>query len=156
MSSIQVGAHAPHVTLFDSDRNAVEFPKHGEVTVLVFFPAAFTSVCTSEVCTFRDSLADYAGLNAKVYGISVDSPFTLAEFKKRNELNFPLLSDHKHDAIKAYDVTFENLAGVGFTAARRSVFVIGKDGNVAWRWLSDNPGQQPAYDDVKKAVRAAS
>ncbi len=156
MSSIHVGSHAPHVSLFDSDRNATEFPKHGEVTVLVFFPAAFTGVCTTELCTFRDGLADYAKLNAKVYGISVDSPFTLAEYKKKNELNFPLLSDHKHEAIKAYDIVFENLANVGFTTAKRSVFVIGKDGNIAWTWIAENPGQQPAYDEVRKAVTAAS
>ena len=156
MSSINVGTHAPHVTLFDSDRNAVAFPQHGEVTVLAFFPAAFTSVCTTELCTFRDTFADFSKLSAKVYGISVDSPFSLAEYKKQNNLNFPLLSDHKHQAIKAFDVVFENLANVGFTTAKRSVFVIGKDGHVAWRWISENPGQQPAYDDVKAAVAAAS
>lgn len=156
MSSINVGTHAPHASLFDSERNAVTFPQHGDVTVLAFFPAAFTSVCTTELCTFRDSLADYARLNAKVYGISVDSPFALAEFKKQNNLNFPLLSDHQHQAIKAYDVVFPNLANVGFTAATRSVFVIGKDGHVAWRWVSENPGQQPAYEDVKNAVAAAT
>ncbi len=156
MSSIQVGTHAPHVKLFDTDRNAVTFPQHGEVVVLAFFPAAFTSVCTAELCTFRDSLADFSKLAAKVYGISVDSPFALAEFKKQNALTFALLSDHQHEAIKAYDVVFPNLANVGFEAARRSVFVIGKDGNVAWQWLSENPGQQPAYEDVKSAVAAAA
>ncbi|MEI8255857.1 MAG: peroxiredoxin [Deltaproteobacteria bacterium] len=156
MSSIQVGMHAPHVKLFDTDRNAVTFPQHGEVIVLAFFPAAFTAVCTAELCSFRDSLADYARLDAKVYGISVDSPFALAEFKKQNNINFALLSDHQHEAIKAYDVVFPNLANVGFTAAKRSVFVVGKDGHVAWQWISENPGQQPAYDDVKNAVTAAA
>lgn len=156
MSSINVGTHAPHVTLFDTDRNAVTFPQHGEVIVLAFFPAAFTSVCTAEVCSFRDSLADYARLNAKVYGISVDSPFALAEFKKQNQLNFALLSDHQHAAIKAYDVVFPNLANVGFTAAKRSVFVVGKDGHVAWQWIAQSPGEQPAYEAVRAAVTAAA
>jgi peroxiredoxin len=154
--SIQVGAHAPHVKLVDDERNTVEVPKHGEVTVLAFFPAAFTSVCTKEMCTFRDALADYGALNAKVYGISVDSPFALAEFKKQQKLNFPLLADFKHEAMKAYDVVFPNLANIGFEAARRSVFVIGKDGNLAWSWLSEKPSDEPSYDAVKKAVTDAS
>jgi len=154
--SITVGTHAPHVTLHDDERKAVEFPQHGEVTVLAFFPAAFTSVCTKEMCTFRDSLADFGALSAKVYGISVDSPFALAAFKKQEKLNFPLLADHKHEAIKAYDVVYPNLANIGFVAAARSVFVIGKDGHVAWAWISEKPTDEPVYDEVKKAVAAAS
>lgn len=153
---LKVGTHAPHVTLFDTDRTAVNFPEHGHVTVLVFFPAAFTSVCTKEVCAFRDAIADYQTLSAQVYGISVDSPFALAEFKKQQNLTFPLLSDHKHQAIKAYDVIFENLANVGFTAATRSVFVVDPNGHVAWAWVSENPGQEPSYEDVKRAVAAAA
>ena len=154
--AIAVGTHAPHVTLFDTDRKAVSFPEHGHVTVLAFFPAAFTSVCTKELCSFRDAIADYQKLDATVYGISVDSPFALGEFKKQQNLPFALLSDHKHEAIKTYGVVFENLANVGFTAARRSVFVVDPHGNVSWAWLSDKPGDEPAYDDVKKAVQAAA
>jgi glutaredoxin-dependent peroxiredoxin len=154
--AIKVGTHAPHVTLFDTDRKAVAFPSHGAVTVLAFFPAAFTSVCTKELCTFRDAIADYRHLDATVYGISVDSPFALAEFKKQQQLPFALLSDHKHEAIRAYGVVFENLANVGFTAATRSVFVIDPHGNVSWAWVSDAPTNEPKYDDVKKAVEAAA
>jgi peroxiredoxin len=156
MAELQKGTHAPHLKLFDTDRKAIDVPVHGEVSVLVFFPAAFTSVCTTEVCTFRDQLAAFNQFNAKVYGISVDSPFSLAEFKKQQNLNFSLLSDHKHEAIRAFDIVFPDLAGVGFEAAKRSVFVIGKDGNLAWKWIADNPGQQPNYDEVKKAVEAIS
>ncbi len=154
--AIKVGTHAPHVKLVDDERKEVEFPKHGEVTVLAFFPAAFTSVCTKEMCTFRDSLADFSKLAAKVYGISVDSPFSLAAWKKEQKLTFPLLADFRHEAIEAYEVVFPNLANIGYVAAARSVFVIGKDGHVAWAWVSENPGQEPVYDDVKKAVAAAS
>ena len=154
--AIKVGAHAPHVTLHDTERSPVDLPKHHEVTVLAFFPAAFTGVCTKEMCAFRDSLAAFEDVKAKVYGISVDSPFALAEFKKQQKLNFPLLADFKHEAIKAYDVVYPNLANIGFVAATRSVFVVGKDGNVAWSWVSDSPPQEPSYDDVKKAVAAAS
>jgi peroxiredoxin len=154
--AIAVGAHAPHITLLNTDKEKVTFPNHGEVTVLVFFPAAFTSVCTAELCNFRDAIANYNDVDAKVYGISVDLPFTLGEFKEQQKLSFALLSDHAHEAIKAYDVVFPNLAGLGITTAQRSVFVIGKDGNVAWEWISENPGQEPDYDAVKAAAKKAA
>jgi glutaredoxin-dependent peroxiredoxin len=154
--AIKVGTHAPHVKLFDTERKAVTFPEHGHVTVLAFFPAAFTSVCTKEMCAFRDAIGDFQKLDATVYGISVDSPFALAEFKKQQNLSFSLLADHGHEAIKAYDVIFENLANVGFTAARRSVFVVDPHGNVSWEWVSSQPTDEPVYEDVKKAVEAAA
>jgi peroxiredoxin len=154
--AIQVGTHAPHVTLFDTEKKAVSFPEHGRVTVLAFFPAAFTSVCTTELCTFRDAISDYRKLDATVYGISVDSPFALGEFKKQQALPFSLLSDHKHEAIKAYGVVFENLANVGLTVAARSVFVIDRHGNVSWAWVSTKPSDEPKYEDVKSAVEAAA
>jgi peroxiredoxin len=154
--AISVGAHAPHITLLNTDKEKVSFPNHGEVTVLVFFPAAFTSVCTKELCSFRDAIANFNNVNAKVYGISVDLPFSLGEFKNQQGLNFPLLSDHAHEAIKAYDVVLPDLAGLGVTTAVRSVFVIGKDGNVAWEWISENPGQEPDYDAVRQAAEKAA
>jgi peroxiredoxin len=154
--AIKVGTHAPHVHLFDTERKAVSFPEHGHVTVLAFFPAAFTSVCTKELCTFRDAIGEYDKLHATVYGISVDSPFALAEFKKQQNLSYPLLSDHKHEAIKAYDVVFENLANVGLTVAQRSVFVVDPHGNVSWSWVSGKPSDEPSYEDVKRAVEAAA
>ncbi len=154
----EVGSKAPDCTLPDQNMQAVKLGEQfrKQTTVLAFFPAAFTSVCTKEMCTFRDSLAAFEDVKAKVYGISVDSPFALAEWKKQQKLAFPLLADFKHEAIKAYDVVFPNLANVGYVAAQRSVFVIGKDGNVAWSWVADSPAQEPSYDDVKKAVAAAA
>jgi len=154
--AIKVGTHAPHFTLFDTERKAVSFPEHGKVTVLAFFPAAFTSVCTKELCIFRDAIADYQKLNATVYGISVDSPFALAEFKKQQNLSFSLLSDHKHETINAYGVVYENLANIGLTVAARSVFVIDTHGSVSWSWVSTQPTDEPKYDDVKRAVEAAA
>jgi peroxiredoxin len=154
--AIKVGTHAPHVTLFDTEKKAVSFPEHGKVTVLAFFPAAFTSVCTKELCIFRDAIADYQKLDATVYGISVDSPFSLGEFKKQQNLPFSLLSDHKHEAIGAYGVVFENLGGVGLTVAARSVFVVDPHGNVSWTWVSTKPSDEPNYAGVKAAVEAAA
>ena len=155
--AIEVGADAPKLALYNDSREVVNLPVTGGVTVLVFFPAAFTGVCTTEMCSFRDAMAQFNSLNAKVFGVSADSPFTAAEFKKQNSLNFPLVSDFNHEAIKAYGVEFPDIAGIkGYTVARRSVFVIGKDGKVAWSWLSDTPANEPDYDAVKKAVAAAS
>ncbi len=154
--TIKVGTHAPHVTLFDTEKKPVSFPEHGGVTVLAFFPAAFTSVCTKELCALRDGIAEYQKLNATVYGISVDSPFALAEFKKQQNLPFALLSDHKHQAIAAYGVIYENLANVGLTVAARSVFVIDPHGHVSWEWVSTKPSDEPLYEDVKRAVEAAA
>ncbi len=155
MSSIQVGSHAPHFTLFDSDKQPHTVPEHGVITVLAFFPGAFTGVCTKEACALRDGLAEFNALGARLYGISIDSPFVLAEFKKQNALTFPLLSDHKKAAIHAYDILFPNLANVGYETAKRSVFVVGANGHVAWQWISENPGVEPDYAAVKQAVAAA-
>jgi peroxiredoxin len=154
--AIKVGTHAPHVTLFDTERKAVSFPEHGHVTVLAFFPAAFTSVCTKELCNFRDAIGEYQKLNATVYGISVDSPFSLGEFKKQQGLPFSLLSDHKHEAINAYGVVYQNLANLGLTVAARSVFVVDPHGHVSWAWVSAQPSDEPKYEDVKQAVEAAA
>jgi peroxiredoxin len=154
--AIQVGTHAPHFTLFDTEKKPVTFPDHGEVTVLAFFPAAFSGTCTKEMCSLRDGMAEYQKLKATVYGISVDSPFSLGEFRKQQNLPFSLLSDHKHEVIRAYGVVFENLANVGLTVAQRSVFVIEPHGHVAWAWLSKAPSEEPKYEDVQAAVAAAA
>jgi peroxiredoxin len=108
------------------------------------------------VHTLRDAIADYRELHATVYGISVDSPFSLPEFKKQQGLPFSLLSDHKHEAIKAYDVVFENLSNIGYVCAARSVFVVEPHGNVSWSWVGPQPSSEPAYPEVKKAVEAAA
>src|SRR5436305_2051937 len=94
----------------------------GKPVVLAFFPAAFTSTCTAEMCTFRDSLARFNDLDAQVYGISVDMPFTLKVFGEQNGLTFPLLSDANREAIRAFDVVWPKLAGVVNDVATRAVF----------------------------------
>jgi peroxiredoxin len=121
--------------------------------VLAFFPAAFTGVCEKELCSFRDSLAALNELNATVLGISVDAPFSNAAFAERNQLNFPLLSDYTREAVKAYGVAHDDFAGMpGYTAAKRSVFVIDPSGALQYTWVGPNPGVEPNYDEVKQAV----
>ena len=150
------GDAAPNFTLRSTDGDTVALAdQRGSAVVLAFFPASFTGVCQTEMCTFRDSLAKFNDLNAKVFGVSVDPPFSQAEFHKQNKLNFPLLSDFNGNTIDAYGVTLENLAGIeGYNVAQRSVFVIDANGNVAWSWVSDSPLNEPDYDDVQSALAA--
>lgn len=120
-------------------------------TVLLFFPLAFTGVCQTELCGIRDSLADYEGLNAQVYGISVDSPFAQEAFAKANNLNFPLLSDFNKEVSAAYDVLYEELLGFK-GVAKRSAFVVSKDGDVVYSESSDDPHDLPNFDAIKAAL----
>ena len=152
------GSPAPQFTLPDTAKQAVSLESlKGKNVVLAFFPAAFTGTCEKELCTFRDALAKFNDMNGEVLGISVDSPFSNKAFAERNDLNFRVLSDYRREAVTAYGVTIENFAGMeGYTAAQRSVFVIDAEGNIAWQWIADNPGQEPDYDAVQAAVAALS
>ena len=147
-------AAAPDFTLFNTAREPVSLTNfRGGKVVLAFFPAAFTSVCEKELCTFRDSMAKFNEMNAKVLGISVDSPFSNAAFATQNGLNFDVLSDYGREVVAAYGVADEDFAGLtGYTAAVRSVFVVDEQGTVAYRWLAPNPGVEPPYDEVAAAL----
>ena len=156
MAAVKVGDHAPDFNLRSTDGEMVSLSdQSGSNVVLAFFPAAFTGVCQTEMCTFRDSLAEFNDMNAKVFGISVDPPFSQAEFHSQNDLTFPLLSDLGGNTVSAYGVELPDLAGIeGYNVAQRSVFVIDGDGHVRWAWVSDSPLNEPSYDDVKAAVAA--
>jgi peroxiredoxin len=150
-----VGQKAPDFTLVDTDRKPrglAEFKD--KKLILAFYPAAFTGVCTKEMCAFRDSLGDLGKLGAAVLGISVDTPFANKAFAEQHKINFPLLSDYSRQVIAAYDVQFPNLAGLtGYTAAKRAVFVLDREGVIRYRWVSDDPTKEPNYDEVKRAVQ---
>ncbi len=152
--ALNVGDQAPDFNLRSTDGEVVSLSdQSGSNVVLAFFPAAFTGVCQTEMCTFRDSLSAFNDMNAKVFGISVDPPFSQAEFHSQNDLTFPLLSDLGGSTVAAYGVTLEDLAGIeGYNVAQRSVFVIDGNGKLAWSWVSDSPLNEPSYDDVKAAV----
>lgn len=152
--SVAVGSPAPNFDLFDNARQRVTLEgQRGKTVVLAFFPAAFTGVCEKELCSFRDSLAALNDLNATVLGVSVDAPFANKAFADKNGLNFPLLSDYAREAVRAYDVAHDDFAGMpGYTAAKRSVFVIDPEGVVRYAWVGPNPGVEPNYDEVKAAV----
>lgn len=154
--AIKVGDKAPVFTLTDTEKKARSLSEFlGKKTVLAFFPGAFTGVCTKEMCTFRDSMAKLNTMNAQVVGVSVDSPFANKAFATQNNLQFPILSDFDRQVIKKYGIELTNFAGLsGYTAAKRAVFVIDNAGTVRYSWITDNPGVEPNYDEVTKAVEA--
>jgi peroxiredoxin len=152
--TVEVGERTPEFEALDQNlkqRKLSEFK--GQKLVLAFFPGAFTGVCTKEMCRFRDSMAGFNNLGAKVVGISVDTPFSLAEFAKANKLNFDLLSDAEKNVSKKYGVLYENFVNIpGLRASKRSVFVLDKEGNVRYKWVSEDPGVEPDYEKVKEEV----
>ncbi len=154
--AVQVGQQAPDATLINAERKQVKISSlRGKTTVLAFFPAAFTGVCTKEMCRFRDDLSRFDALKAQVVGISADTPFVQAEFAKQNQLKQALLSDFNHQAMKAFGVYDNNFIGFLDGIAKRSVFVLDKNGKVVYTWVSDTPGVEPPYDQVEAAVRNA-
>jgi len=125
----------------------------GKKTVLAFFPGAFTSFCTREMCTFRDSMQTLNSLNAQVVGISVNDPWTNKAFAEANKLQFPILNDYTRETVRKFNVLHVDFAGLkGYTAAKRSIFVLDGKGVVRYRWVSEDPGKQPDYDEVKRLL----
>jgi len=154
--SADVGSKAPDFTLSNQDKQPVTLSAlAGKTVVLAFFPAAFTSVCQKELCHFRDQLAAFNTVNATVFGISVDTPFTLKEFARQNSLNFDLLSDFNKDAIQKFDVVNPDMGGLK-GISRRAVVVVDRQGVIRYREVTPTPGDEPHYDKVKAAVDAAN
>ena len=151
--SVEVGAKAPDFTLPNQDREPVtlsEQLKKGPV-VLAFFPAAFSSVCQQEMCTFRDSIADLNTSSAGVLGVSVDTFFALKAWADAQRLNFPLLSDFNKDVIRQYDVVNPDMIGLK-NISKRAVFVIDRGGVVRHREVLEDARNEPDYEKVKQAV----
>src|SRR5688572_12432692 len=152
--SAAVGSKAPDFTLPNQDRQPVTL--HDELqknnVVLAFFPAAFSSVCTKELCTFRDQLGPMNHLaKARVLGISVDTPFALKAFANAERLQFPLLSDFNKETIRAYDVVNPDMIGLK-GIARRAVFVIDRDGTIRYKEVLDDARNEPNYEKLNGAL----
>ena len=151
----ETGSPAPDFTLPNQDREPVTLSKQrGRPTVLAFFPAAFSSVCQKELCTFRDALTQLDKLSrakAQVYGISVDTFFTLKAFADQQHLTFPLLSDFNKQAIRDYGVFNEDMIGLK-GIARRAVFVIDGHGVVRYREVLEDARNEPNYQKVFDAL----
>lgn len=153
---VEVGDSAPDFTLYDADRKKrrlSEFVTPGGKMVLAFFPGAFTSVCTQEMCTFRDMYGEFQKMRGSVVGISVDAPFAQKAFAEKNGLTFPLLCDFDRDTVKKYGVVWNDLGSVeGYVCANRAIFVIDGSGRVTYKWVGENPGKLPDFDAVKRAL----
>ena len=153
--SVDVGAKAPDFTLPNQDRENVtlsEQLKNGPV-VLAFFPAAFSSVCQQEMCTFRDSMAQLTASSAKVLGVSTDTFFAQKAWADAQKLNFPLLSDYNKDVIRKYGVVNPDMIGLK-DIAKRAVFVIDRNGLVRHREVLEDARNEPDYAKVTAAVAA--
>ena len=151
--SVDVGAKAPDFTLHNQDRQDVTLSnelKKGPV-VLAFFPAAFSSVCHQEMCTFRDSTPDLNKVNANVLGVSTDTFFTLKAWGDQLKLNFPLLSDYNKDVIRQYGVVNPDMIGLK-DIAKRAVFVIDRNGVVRHREVLEDARNEPDYGKVKQML----
>ena len=150
--AVDVGSRAPDFTLMNHDRQPVTLSgQRGRTVVLAFFPAAFSSVCTKELCTFRDSLTRLNQANAQVYGISVDTFFTLKAFRDQQSLTFPLLSDFNKEVIRQYGVFNEDMIGLK-GIAKRAVFVIDPGGVVQHREVLEDARNEPSYDRLFSAL----
>jgi peroxiredoxin len=153
--AIPVGSKAPDFTLKSKTPADVEvklsdhFGKKN--TVLLFFPLAFTGVCTKEMCDLTAGLSQYADLGASVIGVSVDSPFAQAAWAKQEKITITLASDLNKTVTKAYDVVFPMLAGVGDTSAR-AAFVIDKNGVIQYSEQTPTPKELPNFEAVKAVL----
>jgi len=149
----KVGDKAPSFTLYSSGKEEVSLQDFTEKNVvLLFFPLAFTSVCTEELCTMRDNLSHYNNLNAQVLAVSVDSPFTLEKFKSEQELNFPLLSDFNKEVARSYGALYEDFVLGMKGVAKRSAFVIDQDGVIRYAEVLDNAGNLPDFEAINETL----
>ncbi|HEX7846200.1 MAG TPA: redoxin domain-containing protein [Chitinophagaceae bacterium] len=154
---IEVGQQAPDFNLYSSDKKQVTLSEQkGKNVLLLFFPLAFTTTCTKELCAVRDSISFYNNSNAEVFGISVDSLHTLAKFKEEQGLNFALLSDFNKDASTAYGSLYDmfgyNMRGV----SKRSAFVIDKEGIVRYAEVLENAGHVPDFEAIHQVLSGLS
>lgn len=153
--TIQIGQQAPDFTLFNSEKQAVKLSElRGKNVVLLFVPHAFTGVCTKELCEIRDGLHVYASLNAEVFGISVDTIYSLAKWKEEQGFNFSLLSDFNKEVSEAYGSIYETF-GFGMRGvSKRSAFVIDKEGVVRYAEVLENAGEVPNLEAVKETLNS--
>jgi glutaredoxin-dependent peroxiredoxin len=152
--AINVGQPAPDFTLRDTEKNKVTLSEQkGKNVLLLFFPLAFTSVCTKELCMTRDNIAAFNNLDATVYGISVDSLFSLQRFKEDQHLNFTLLSDFNKTASAAYGCLYEHFFNDMDGVSKRSAFVIDKEGIVQYAEVLENAGDIPDFEAITDCLK---
>lgn len=150
---LRIGDKAPDFSLYNTEKESITLSNYkGKKVVLLFFPLAFTGVCTEELCSIRDEMAVYNDLDAVVLGISVDSPFTLGEFKKAQNYNFDLLSDFNKEVSRAYGCLYEEFVLDMKGVSKRSAFVIDENGILKYVEVLDNAGNIPNFVTVKEVL----
>ena len=153
--SISVGQSAPDFTLYNTEKNKVSLADfRNKNVVILFFPLAFTGVCTNEMCSMRDNLAAYNGMNAEVIGISVDSLFTLDRFKKEHNLNFTLLSDFNKEAATAYGCLYDSFVFDMLGVAKRSAFVVDGQGVLRYAEVLESAGDLPNFEAIQECLKS--
>lgn len=150
---LKVGDIAPEFTLVDTEKNKVSLSdQKGNKVLLLFFPMAFTGVCTTELCSVRDDIGKYENVNAKIFGISVDSPFTLAKFKEEQKLNFPLLSDFNKVVSEKYGCIYDAFIGWMKGVSKRAAFVIDEKGVIQYAEVLESAGDLPDFKAIKDVL----
>lgn len=150
--SIQIGQQAPNFSVLSTDRTPVTLDQYkGKNLLLLFFPLAFTGTCTAELCSTRDNIGVYEDANAEVLAVSVDSNASLKVFKEQNQFNFTLASDFNKTASKAYDAFYDDFFGL-HGVAKRSAFVIDKEGVIRYAEVLDNAGELPNFDAIQSTI----
>ena len=153
--ALKVGDKAPNFTLFNSDKEQVSLENFkGENVVLLFFPLAFTGVCTTELCTMQDDIGSYKNMDAQVLAISVDSLFTLEKFKAEQNLNFPLLADFNKEVSRAYECLYEDFVLGMKGVSKRSAFVVDKEGVIQYAEVLESAGDLPNFDAIKETLNS--
>lgn len=151
--SLRVGQRAPDFKLFNTEKKEIALSDHkGKNVVILFFPLAFTSTCTAELCTMRDNLAFYSGLNAEILGISVDSLFSLGKYKEAQSLNFNLLSDFNKTTSEAYGSLYNDFIFGMKGVSKRSAFVVDGGGIIRYAEVLENAGEEPSYENIKSCL----
>ena len=151
--AIEIGQAAPDFGLFDTQKNKVTLSSlQGKNVLLLFFPQAFTGVCTKELCAIRDDISRYTNSNAEVLGISVDSVFTLGKYKEEQQYNFPLLSDFNKDVSTLYNTIYTDWILEMKGVSKRSAFVIDKQGIIRYAEVLESAGDLPNFEAINTTL----
>lgn len=152
-TKLEVGDKAPNFELQSTTGDKLRLSDQigkGPI-VLLFYPLAWSPVCTEEMCSIRDALKEFEGLNASVFGIGVDSPYAQKAWSKELGLKFPLISDFNKEVSTSYGVLHEELAGLK-GVSKRSVFILDNDGKIQYKWVSEDPTRLPDIDQIKRVL----
>ncbi|MBK7568769.1 MAG: redoxin domain-containing protein [Bacteroidetes bacterium] len=150
---LEIGQPAPDFLMYDTDKNPFRLSEHkGTPFLLLFFPFAFTSTCTKELCSTRDDISFYNNINAKVLGISVDAPYSLKEYRNQQNLNFPLLSDFNKTVSETYGCLQDRWGMELKGVSKRSAFIIDGEGIIRYIEILEDAGKIPDFDAIKKVL----